>query len=97
MEGYTQHEVEEACATHEAQAMLGHLMDKDFLGMVCSGMIANCPMSPTAMVKANRIFGPDLAGVRRGNSEKAPGISDNKPRPDPEGASRAAFESHVGY
>ena len=64
MEGYTQREVEEACAAREAQAMLRHPTDQDFLGMVRSRMITNCPMSPTAVLNANRIFGPDLAGVR---------------------------------
>ncbi len=39
MEGYTQHEVEDARAAREAQAMLGHLTDRNFLGMVRSGMI----------------------------------------------------------
>jgi hypothetical protein len=63
LKGYTQHEVEEAHATCEARAMLGHLMNKDFLGMVRSGMIANCPVSLTAVLNANCIFGPDLAGV----------------------------------
>ncbi len=56
MEGYTHCEVEEACAAQEAMAMLGHLTDQDFLGMVRSGMTANCPMSPTAVVNANQIF-----------------------------------------
>jgi hypothetical protein len=61
MEGYTQHEVEEACTAHEAQAMLGYPTVRDFLGMVHSRMIANSPVSPTAVLKANRIFGPNLA------------------------------------
>jgi hypothetical protein len=64
MEGYTQQEVEEARATREAQAKLGHPTDRDFLGMVHSGMITNCQVSPDAVINANRIFGPDLAGVR---------------------------------
>jgi hypothetical protein len=65
MEGYTQWEVEETCTAQEAQAMLGHPTDRDFLGMVHSGMITNCPpVSPDAMINAYRIFGPYLAGVR---------------------------------
>jgi hypothetical protein len=64
MEGYTQHEVKDARATHEAQAMLGHLTDHDFLGMIQSVMILNCPVTPSAVQNANRIFGHDLAGVR---------------------------------
>jgi hypothetical protein len=64
IEGYTQCEVEEACTASEAQAMIGHPTNQNFIGMVHSGIIANCPMSPTAMLNANCIFGPDLAGVR---------------------------------
>jgi hypothetical protein len=64
MEGYTQREVKDARAAREAQAMLGHLTDRDFLGMVRSGMILNCPVTPSAVQNANRIFGPDLAGER---------------------------------
>ncbi len=65
MEGYTQQEVEEACAAREAQAMLGHPTDdRDFLGMVHSRMITNCPVSPDAVINANCIFCPNLARVR---------------------------------
>jgi hypothetical protein len=64
MEGYTQCKVEDARAAHEAQAMLGHPTNRDFLGMVRSGMISNCPVTPNAVQNAHRIFGPDLAGVR---------------------------------
>ena len=59
-----QHEVKEACAACEAQAMLGHPTNRDFLGMVRFGMITNYPMSPTAVINTNCLFGPDLAGVR---------------------------------
>jgi hypothetical protein len=64
MEGYTAREVEDARAARVAQAMLGHPTDRDFLGMVRSNMIDNCPVTESAVVNANRIFGPDLAGVR---------------------------------
>ncbi len=64
MEGYTQCKVEDAHAAREAQAMLGHPADRNFLGMVHSGMILNCPVTPNAVQNAHRIFGPDLAGVR---------------------------------
>jgi hypothetical protein len=64
MEEYTRREVEKACTTQEAQAMLGHPTDRECQGMVHTGMILNCPVTPTAMQNANRIFGPELAGVR---------------------------------
>jgi hypothetical protein len=64
MEGYTQRGVEEAFPAREAQAMHGHPTNQDFLGMARSGMIANCLVSPTAVLNANCIFGPDLEGAR---------------------------------
>jgi hypothetical protein len=64
MEGYMRHEVKMARATQEAQAMLGCPTDQEFLGMVRSGMISNCPVTPTAMQNTNQIFGPYLAEVR---------------------------------
>jgi hypothetical protein len=48
----------------EAQAMLGYPTDQEFLGMVHPGMILNCPVTPTAVQITNRIFCPNLAGVR---------------------------------
>ncbi len=64
MEGYRQREVKDTRAARKAQAMLGHPTDRDFLGMVRSGMILNCPVTPSAVQNANRIFGFNLAGVR---------------------------------
>jgi hypothetical protein len=64
MEGFTKCEVEEARKAREAQAMLGHPTDRDFLGMVRGGMISNCPVTVNTVNNAHQIFGPDLAGIR---------------------------------
>ena len=64
VEGFTKREVQEAHEARKAQAMLGHSTDRNFLGMVCGGMISDCPMTPNAIKNAHLIFGPDLAGVR---------------------------------
>ncbi len=64
MEGFTKREVEEARKACEAQGMLGHPTNCDFLGMVRGGMISNCPTTANAVTNAHQIFGPDLAGVR---------------------------------
>jgi hypothetical protein len=72
MEGYARHKVEEACTVQEAQAMLGNQTDQEFLGMVRSGMILNCPVTPTAMQNANQFFDPDLAGMRGKTVRRSP-------------------------
>jgi len=64
MEGFTRREVEEAREAREAQGMMGHPTDRDFLGMVRGNMVANCPVTVSTAQNANDIFGPDLAGVR---------------------------------
>jgi hypothetical protein len=49
MEGYMQREVECARTNRKAQAMLDHPTDRDFLGMIRSVMILNCPVTPSAV------------------------------------------------
>ncbi len=72
MEGFTKHELEEARRACKAQGMLGHPTDRNFLGMVRSGMISNCPVTSTAVQNAHRIFGPDLAGIRGRTVQRPP-------------------------
>ncbi len=64
IEGFTKREVEEAQKACEAQAMLGNPTNRNFLGVVCGGMISNCPVTANAVKNAHQIFGPDLAGIR---------------------------------
>ncbi len=64
MEGFTKREVEEAQKACTTQEMLGHPTNRDFLGMVCGGIISNCPVTANAVTNAHQIFGPNLAGVR---------------------------------
>ncbi len=64
MEGFTKCEVEKAQKAREAQAMLGHPTNHNFLGMVRGGMISNCPVIAYAVTNAHQIFGPNLAGVK---------------------------------
>ncbi len=64
MEGYTAHKIEDVRAAQAAQVMLGHPTDQDFLGMVRANLIDNCPVTKSAVINANQIFGPDLSGVR---------------------------------
>jgi hypothetical protein len=64
MKGFTKCEAKEAQKAREAQAMLGHPTDRDFLGMVRCGMISNCPVTANAVKNVHQIFGPELAGIR---------------------------------
>ena len=72
MEGFTRCEVKEAHAAREAQGMVGHPTDRDFLGMVHANYIMNFPVTESAVKNANLIFGPDLAGVRERTVRRPP-------------------------
>jgi hypothetical protein len=87
MEGFTKREVKEVQKAREAQAMLRHPTDRDFLGMVCGGIISNCPVTANAVKNTHQIFGPDLAGIRG---------SRHRLRADIPGHPRATLASHVG-
>ena len=45
MEGFTKREVEEAQKAREAEELLGHPTNHDFLEMVRGGMLSNCPVT----------------------------------------------------
>jgi len=64
MEGFARRKVKVARQACEAQGMLGHPTDRDFLEMVRGGMISNCHLTANAVTNTHRIFGPDLAGIR---------------------------------
>ncbi len=49
MVGFAKHEVKDAQKACEAQAMLGHPTDRNFVGMVCGSMISNCPVTANAV------------------------------------------------
>ena len=54
--------------------MVGHPTDREILGMVRANMITNCPATESAVHNANRIFVPDLAGVRGRMVRRAPEV-----------------------
>jgi len=72
MEGFTKREIEEAKKAREAQGMMGHPTDREFLGMVRANMLNNCNVTETAVKNANTIFGPELAGVMGRTVRRAP-------------------------
>ncbi len=60
--GFAKQEVKEAKTTWEAQGMLGHPTDHEFLGMVHSNMIVNCDVTESVIINAHIIFDPNLIG-----------------------------------
>jgi hypothetical protein len=69
-EGFTKREIEAARAAREAQAMIGHPPDREFKQLVSRDPML--PVTPQAVDHANKLFGPDLAGVRGRTVRKRP-------------------------
>jgi hypothetical protein len=47
-----------------ALALFGCPLLRDFMNMVRSNMIKNCPVSPIDISNAHKIFGPDVATMK---------------------------------
>ena len=63
-EGYMKKQVEGAIKAWHLQAMLGHQSRKDYESMVHANLIANCPVTPSNISHAHKLFGENLAGLR---------------------------------
>ncbi len=71
-EGYTKREVLEAKKARRAMVLIGNPSETNFKGMVSNSMIANSPVTTTAITTAHTIFGPDLASMRGKTMQLAP-------------------------
>jgi hypothetical protein len=60
-EGFTNGAYNRAKQARRALEMVGYPSEKDFRNMVSSNMITNCPVTPTDINTANKIFGPNVA------------------------------------
>jgi hypothetical protein len=69
-EGFTRREIEDAKAAREAQAMIGGPPDREFQHLVRTNPML--PITPLAVEHSNKLFGPDLAGVRGRTVRKRP-------------------------
>ena len=72
LKGHTRHEVGKANKARRLQGMIGNPTEREFEGMVCEKLIANCPVTVQDVHNANRIFGPDLANLRGKTTRKKP-------------------------
>jgi hypothetical protein len=71
-EGLTCREVEKAKEARRALALVGYPSPKDFMNMVSSNMIKNCPISPTDITNAHKICGPDIAALKGKTVRRTP-------------------------
>jgi hypothetical protein len=63
-EGFIRREVDKSKESRRALALFGYPSSKDFMNMVRSNMIKNCPLSPTDIANAHKLFCPDIATLK---------------------------------
>jgi hypothetical protein len=63
-EGFTDRDYERAKRARKALELIGYPSPRDFKNMVSSNMIKNCPINPSDVTNAKKIFGPDLATLK---------------------------------
>jgi len=76
LQKYTVREQEEAKLAKELSHRLAYPSPKSLVDAVNSGAIINVPVAAKAVVRAEKIFGPDLAAVRgKSRKRKAPAVT----------------------
>jgi hypothetical protein len=71
-EGYTQREYDDAKEARRALALVGYPSPKDFKNMVRANMIRNCPVTPSSISAAHKIFGPNIASLKGKTTRRTP-------------------------
>lgn len=84
VESHTAREVEQAKLARKIQAMVGYPSDQDFMKMVESNQLINCPISTKDISNANDIFGRNVGNLKGKTTRKVPEIvvSDYLPPPE---------------
>ena len=53
-----------AVRARELQVMVGRLSDKDFVKILKTNSLPNCPVTPRDVMIANELFGPDVGALK---------------------------------
>ena len=70
-EGYTDREFASETEAREGLDMMGNPPHIDYINMVCSGMLHNCPITPDLMNNANYIFGANFPSLKGKTTRKS--------------------------
>ena len=60
----------------ELQVMVGCPSDKDFIRILKTSIVPNCPVTQHAVLIANKLFGPDVGSLKGKTTRRAPPIVD---------------------
>ena len=63
-EGYTNRYFLVATESQEVLVMMGNISPMDYINMVCSSMLHNCPVTPEDLNNANSIFVMEISSLK---------------------------------
>ena len=69
---YTTQEYSQASLAHKLQCIIGRSSTKDFLKIVNSNLLPNCPISLVDILNVEHIFGPDVGSLKGKTGQKPP-------------------------
>jgi hypothetical protein len=72
--GYSERDYRRAELAHKVQCMLGHPSTKQFLKIVESNLLPNCPITTADINAAEDIFGTSVAGLKGKTVRKGPEV-----------------------
>jgi len=63
-EGFTKKQVQRATLARRIMGMIGAPTEREYQGLVRQKILQECPITPSDIANAHKIFGPDLANIR---------------------------------
>ena len=74
---FTNNDYLRAVRARELQVMVGRPLDKEFIKILKTSSLPNCPVSPRDVLIANELFGPDVGSLKGKTTRRAPPIVDS--------------------
>ena len=69
---FTNNDYLQAVRARELQVMVGHPSDKDFIKILKTSSLPNCPVTPRDVLIANELFGPDVGALKGKTTRREP-------------------------
>ena len=74
---FTNNDYLQAVRARELQVTVGCSSDKDFIKILKTSSLPNCPVTPRDVVIANKLFGPDIGALKGKTTRRNPPIVDS--------------------
>ena len=77
MRNFTNNDYLRAVRARELQVTVGRPSDKDFIKILETSSLPNCPVTPRDVMVANKLFGPDVGALKGKTTRRNPPIVDS--------------------